>query len=695
MTLNIKKNWFKSNWHLIRIILAFILTLPLMIEHLLMFFEVDHSNWSSDFEWYSLFATIVVQFGFGYQYYVWTYEEIFKYKKIGMCTLISISTIISFIWSIALFILTRVGSTLDFNGDMHSDYSSFFEIGASIISFALLGEYITSNLQKTVNNDLHSLIKLQAEKAFIYNFKTKKTTEIESSEIKKGQYIEIKNNSKIPADGTIVNISSYVNESILTGEAKPVFKNINDMVFAGTINLGKTLIIKTTVDNKDSVLSSIINKVHEIQATKPEIQKIADKLSLWFTPLLILLAIIAFIINFFFGFQIQETLGISQWKDIPHFVLESDANYITINLLSSTFFSIAMIAIACPCALGIATPLAIMIGLGTASKNNVIFNTKQIFEKIKNLNAVAFDKTGTLTHGKLKVINSSDKKNKYSDIVYSLEKQSIHPLAESLLVFLEDNNAREVELSEYHEEIGFGIKASYNSKQYVISGIEKLINAGFKYDIKFTPTPGIVTLALAENNKIVAIYELKDELNLNAKAVVQYLHRNNFETYLITGDTQENAKFVSNEIGIKNIYSNVKPSEKGDIIDQIKSNGKMVAYVGDGINDLIALKKADLAISISKTNESAKDVSDINIVNGDIINIYKSLKITKLTRRGIIYNIIWAFGYNTITIPLAFLGIVPVILAPIVMAFSEITLILNTLFFRYKMSRQMKKITKY
>ncbi|MGL4952099.1 MAG: heavy metal translocating P-type ATPase [Mycoplasma sp.] len=694
-TIEKKVVWYK-NWDLIRLILAFVLTLPLVIEHLLMFFEVNHHAWSSQFEWYSLFATVIVQFGFGYQFYVWSFQEIFKYKKLGMCTLIALSTIISFVWSLWLFSYSRSGGMLDFNNDMHSDYMSFFEIGASIISFALMGEFITNNMQKTVKNDIQSLVKLQAQKAFLYDKKTKSSVEIDANTITKGQFIEIKNNSKISADGIIINASSYVNEVILTGEAKPVLKNVGDKVFAGTINLGNSIIIEATANNNETILSSIINKVEEIQSSKPKIQKFADKISVFFTPVLLVLAILAFIINFFFGYEIQNFLGTSNWSDIPHFVISGSENYITINLLSSIFFSIAMIAIACPCALGIATPLAVMIGLGIASKNHIIFNTKEIFEKIKNLNAVAFDKTGTLTHGKFSVINSTDTNNKYNDIIFSLEKQSIHPLANSLVTYLKEKDAKEISLIDYQEEVGFGLSARIENSIYTISGVNKLLNRGFTNRVEScNEEPGVVNLGLAKGNDIVAIISMKDELNANAKNVIEYLHKNNLETYLITGDNEMNAKYVANELGIKKYYSNVKPDGKGDIIDKIKKDGKLVAYVGDGINDLIALKKSDLAISISKTNESAKDVSDLNIVNGDIINIYKSLKITKLTRRAIIRNIFWAFGYNAITIPLAFLGIVPVILAPIVMGFSEITLILNTLYYKRKMNKQMQQLIKY
>ncbi|MGL4951285.1 MAG: heavy metal translocating P-type ATPase [Mycoplasma sp.] len=685
-----------KTFNLIRLIISFCLTLPLVVEHLLMFFEVNHGEWSSGFEWYSLFATVIVQFGFGYQFYIWSYEEIFKYKRLGMCTLISLSTLISFAWSLWLFIYSRTGGLLDFNNDGHADYMSFFEIGASIVSFALMGEFITTHLQKTVKNDIQSLIKLQSDKAWHYNPKTKTSKEVSATSIKINEFIEVKNNSKFPIDGIIVSDSTYTNESILTGEARPVLKNKGDNVFAGTINLGKSIIVKATVDNKNTVLSSIINKVQEIQESKPNIQKFADKISTYFTPVLLFMAISAFLINFFFGYEIQKFLTIDNWKDIPHFVPFKANNYLTINMLSASFFSISMIAIACPCALGIATPLAVMIGLGIASKNHIVFNTKQIFEKIKKLNAVAFDKTGTLTEGKLKVINSTDKNKKYIDIVYSLEKHSIHPLAESLVKFLEKQKANEIKIKEYKEEIGFGISGYYKKEKYTISGLQKLLENGFELDVENKVNKkGVITLALAKGNKIVSLYNMEDKLNPNAKQVIKYLHKNNFNTYLITGDSEENAQFIANKLGIKEYYSNVKPSGKGDIIDAIKQNGNMVAYVGDGINDLIALKKADLAISISKTNESAKDVSDLNIVNGDIINIYKALKITKLTRKGIIHNILWAFGYNAITIPLAFLGIVPVILAPIVMGFSEISLILNTLFYKFKMNRQMTKITKY
>lgn len=296
-----------------------------------------------------------------------------------------------------------------------------------------------------------------------------------------------------------------------------------------------------------------------------------------------------------------------------------------------------MIAIACPCALGLATPLAVVIGLGIASKNHIVYNTKEIFEKIKHLNAVAFDKTGTLTIGKLNVVATTDTKHLYADIVYSLESQSIHPLAHSLVNYLEPFKPTALKLTSFKEQIGFGLKASYQKHQYSISSLDKLLKQGYKTKLKMPKQDyEISNLALTKDKEIVAIYSLKDELNPNAKEVISYLRRNNITTYMITGDNERNAKIIADQLGIDHYFAQTKPEDKGNIIDQIKAQNKSVAYVGDGVNDLIALKKADLAISVSLTNESAKEVADLNIVNGDILNIYKAIKITKLTRRAII-----------------------------------------------------------
>lgn len=686
----------KKIFNLVRLILAFCLTIPLIIEHILMFFDLQQHEWKNIFEWYSLFATVIVQFGFGYQFYIYAYEEIFKYRKIGMSTLIVLSSTISFIWSLGLFSTLQSGNSLDFNNDMHSDYLSFFEVGASITTFALLGEYISDFLHKNVNNDIHALIKLQVDKALLYDEKTKETTEINASEIKIGDLLLVRNNNKIPVDGKLISKSSYVNETILTGEAKPVYKTKNNELFAGTINLGHNIIIKATVHNNETILSSIINKVNEIHDAKPDIQKIVDKIAKWFTPLVLILASVAFVINFFFGYNIQQFLQVNEWTVVPHFAEQNTDNYVIINILSSIFFSIAMIAIACPCALGLATPLAIAIGLGVASKNNIVFNSKEIFEKIKNINAIAFDKTGTLTIGKLQVVHSTDKKFKYKDIVYTLESQSIHPLADSLVNYLSRHDSSLLKFKNLKEEIGFGIQAVIDNHTYIISSRQKLLDKNYTSSVKqVAKKDEVIEIALAKDGDIVGIYQLKDKLNPNAKEVIRYLHKNNIETYMITGDNENNAIAIAKQTGIKKYFANVKPEQKGKIIEQIQSENKSVAYVGDGINDLIALKQANLAISISITNESAKDVSDLNIANGDIMSIYKAIKITKLTRRAIIYNIIWAFAYNSVTIPLAFFGIVPMIVAPIAMGFSDVSLILNTLFYRELMKRNVKKLIKY
>lgn len=209
-----------------------------------------------------------------------------------------------------IFIFAQLGNSLDFNGDGQSDYMSFFEVGGSVIAFALLGNFISDQLYKNVNNDIESLVKLQVDHALLYDLKTKKTKEINGTDIKAKDYLLVKNNTKIPADARLVNASTYVNEVILTGEAKPVLKKIGDTVYAGTINFGNNIVIQALIDNSQTVLTSIINKVTEIQESKPKIEKLADRISMWFTPIVLLLAVIAFIINFFFGFQIQNFLGV-------------------------------------------------------------------------------------------------------------------------------------------------------------------------------------------------------------------------------------------------------------------------------------------------------------------------------------------------------------------------------------------------
>lgn len=678
-----------------KLILAFALTLPLIITHFVMLGVSDHS-WMMGMEWYALFAATFVQFGLGYKFYKWGYEEVFIDKRLGMSTLIMMSTLISYCWSFGIFVYMVAGNSLDFNHDMKSDYMSFFEVGASVISFALLGNFISDQLYKNINYDIESVVRLQVDHAELYNLKTKTHTTVNASDIKIGNYLLVKNNQQIPVDGTLIDTSTYINETILTGEAKPVLKAAGAYVYAGTVNLGQNIVVQAQVDNNNTLLSSIINKVVEIQNAKPKIQKMVDKLTIWFTPLILLLAVSAFLINFFAGYDIQIWLGINNWAEIPHFVESGKEQYVFINILSASFFSIAMIAIACPCALGLATPLAIVIGIGIASKNNIVFNTKEIFEKIKHLNAIAFDKTGTLTIGKLTVIDSTDKSNQYRDLAYSLEIQSVHPLAESLVTYLKVKKAKTLKIKNFHEEIGFGLQGEYENHRYVISSLNKLLAQGYKLAEPMPKnTVDYTYLALAKEKQIVAVYTLKDSLNPNAHRVIEYLNKNHVETYMITGDSLEKAKLVADELGITKYFADVKPSQKGEIIEKLKAEGKVIAYVGDGVNDLIALKNADLAISVSLTNQSAKDIADLNIVNGDIINIYKAIKITKLTRKSIIWNLVWAFGYNIITIPLAFLGIVPVIVAPIVMGFSDVSLIVNTLVYKKIMQKAMNKLVKY
>ncbi|MEG2974446.1 MAG: cation-translocating P-type ATPase, partial [Malacoplasma sp.] len=670
-------------------IYSLLLSIPIMIiEMVSMFYSGLHLP--IGYKWYVFICAAVVIFYFGRSYYLWSFHEIFKLRRIGMATLITISTWLSFFYSTYILIDETI-QFVKFNNVMH--IMSFFEIGTTIIAIVNLGEFISMKIKNKSQKDIDQIFKLQVDKSFKFDYQTKTFIEIDTKNLKIGDLVQIKKGARIPIDGIVTQNSTEVDESLLTGEATPIVKQINDKVISSSINIGSPFILKvlTTFDN--SFIQKIINNVKTMEEQKIKSTRIVDIVSKWFTPIILLCGVLAFLLQMF----VPNILDISNGSGLFGNVELSGFDE---KWERGLYFFIATISISCPCAIGIAAPIAILVGVGKGAKNGILFSNAETFEKIKKINVIAFDKTGTLTEGKLKVSDFYGNVENLK-IISKIEKVSLHPLAKSLVKYCEENNIVETKEDFIIDEIvGVGLFA--NKDKYIICSLNFAINKKIKIHSSIKEdfdrilnmhgdSSLLKTIIVFVKKDIVEnIIIFQDNIRDDAKKIIAALQKKNIEICIISGDSASNVEHVANYLNIKKYFSNVDPSRKAAIIKEMQNENKKVAYVGDGINDLIALQQADLSFSMTHDNDAAKSIADINLMDLNIANIYKSIYLTKQTRCAIITNLLWAFGYNIVVVPLAILGFIPAIVGVYIMAISDITVNLNSLIFKTMKIKSIK-----
>jgi Cu+-exporting ATPase len=509
-----------------------------------------------------------------------------------------------------------------------SSHMLYFETCAMLLTIILIGKYIEKKAKKKTSSSLKSLMALQEKngKVLINNEIVEKSI----NDINIDDVLIISTGENIPLDGIVISGDAEVNEAMITGESMPVYKKVNDIVLAGTTIVSGNIHLKVNKTNENTYLSLLIKKVEDIQANKPRLQRLADKIASIFVPAVISISLIAFIVTF---------------------IINKD-------LATSINRAIAVLMVSCPCSLGLATPLSILVGSSRAINLQIIYNNTEIFEKASHINTICFDKTGTLSKGTFVVSEFESNVDNALDIIYTLESVSNHPIATSLVKFAKDNNAKLIKELKPKEIIGKGIECD----DYFMYKENQIVKLLYK-------------------NEVIATLTLKDEIKEEAKEVIKQLHKQNIEVYILTGDSKDIAISVANELNIKqeNVFYEIKPEDKLSIIENLKDAGKKVAFVGDGINDALALNKADLSISMGNGSDIAKSSSDITLTNSSLSSISSSIKLSKKVYINIIENFIWAFSYNIVAIPLAFIGILSPLIAGICMAFSNISVVLNAL----------------
>ncbi|MEM5811131.1 MAG: heavy metal translocating P-type ATPase [Candidatus Aenigmatarchaeota archaeon] len=601
-----------------------------------------------------------VQFIVGYRFYRGSFYAL-KSKSANMDTLIAIGTSAAYFYS---FFVVLFPNAL-------GDYV-YFEISAIIITFITLGKWLESLVKGRASEAIKKLIGLQPKNATV--IRNSKEIQVPIEDVVVGDIVVVKPGQKIPVDGIVIEGISSVDESMITGESIPVEKKKGDIVIGGTINKYGSLKFKATKVGKDTILNQIIKLVEEAQGSKAPIQRLADKVSGYFVQAVLLIGILAF----------------SIW----YFILGQ-------NFAFSLSIFIAVLIISCPCALGLATPTAIMVGIGKAAENGILIKSAEALENTNKLTTIVFDKTGTLTEGKPSVTDIIEigRLNRKEILKYAAisEKNSEHPLADAIINKTKEEKIKIPDAKFFKAIPGYGVIAKYNRYE-ILFGNRNLMR---KYKIKIgrleerienLENEGKTVMILAINKKIVGLIAVRDNLKKFSKEAVQKLQKMGKETIMITGDNKRTAIAIARELGINYVLAEVLPRDKEKEIRKLQENGKIVAMVGDGINDAPALARADIGIAIGAGTDVALETGQIVLIKNDLRDVVTAIDLSNYTIKKIKQNLFWAFFYNSICIPIAagllypFTGfLLNPIIAGIAMAFSSVSVTFNSLLMkRYK-----------
>ena len=583
------------------------------------------------------------------------------HKTPNMDTLVTIGVLASYIYSI-------YGTIQILKGQKDYVENLYYESAAIVIFFIKIGKFVENKNKDKTKEALKSLMSITPNNATI--IRDEKEVKLTIDEIQKGDIVICKPGEKIAVDGEIVDGETHINESFITGESVPVKRVVGSKVIAGSINYEGTIKYKAEKIGRESTVSEIVRLVAGTTATKAPIAKIADKISGYFVPVVLVIAVISFVLWF----------AIS--KDLAH----------AINIF------VSILVVACPCSLGLATPLAVVIASGNASKKGILVKTSEALENTHKVKTICFDKTGTLTKGILsvsKIYNYGGiEENELIKKVASIENKSEHPIARAIVNYAKEKNIELEEVKEFKAIAGFGVSAETNERDKYLIGNSKLMNNENieilnNEDEKTLVNEGNSILFVSKNGKLVALIGVKDVLKENVAEVIKELKAKHIEIVMLTGDNEKTAEIIAKQIGIDKVISNVTPKEKAEKIKELKKDG-LVMMCGDGINDSVSLVTSDIGVSISSGTDIAMDSAQVVIMNDDLEKINELREISEKTIRNIKQNLFWAFFYNVCMIPIACGILEPfgVEMNPMIAAFamtiSSLTVVLNALRLRTK-----------
>jgi len=622
-----------------------------------------------------LIATPILFIG-GKQFYVSTWRAL-KVRAANMDTLIALGTFTAWLFS------TLVTFTPALFGDVASDV--FFEAAVFIVFFILLGRLLEARAKAKTSDAVKALFELQAKEAVV--LRNGEEVKLPVSEVQKGDTIVVRPGEKIPVDGTISKGASTIDESMVTGESIPVEKKQGDSVIGATINKTSTFHFTAEHVGTDTMLSQIIKMVEEAQGTTAPIQKLADKVSGVFVPVVIAIAIFAAL----FWLYVAPGLGF----------ITGDTSVLQL----AVYIATTILIIACPCALGLATPTAVMVGTGKAASKGILIKDAEALEKAHSIHTIVFDKTGTLTNGMPEVtefipLTDASKKNILAQ-AYALEHLSEHPLSDAIATYAKNEKAEtSLPVDNFKALEGRGVSGEIGSMR-ILLGNKRLMDEEVELDSTLSKeanaliSQGKTTIYMAVDGKHVAVFALADTIKDSSKEAIATLHNLGIRTAMMTGDNRATAEAIGKELGIDTVIAEVLPADKADNIKKLQQEykGSIIAMVGDGINDAPALAQADIGIAMGTGTDVAIEAGDIVLVKGTLDKVIETIKISKMTLRVVKQNLFWAFGYNLIAIPIAAGLLYPafgLLLSPIIasaaMAFSSISVVSNSL--RLKVMKQ-------
>jgi P-type Cu+ transporter len=603
-----------------------------------------------------------VQFWAGLTFYQATIPAL-RHRTANMDTLVALGTTVAYLYSVFVTFFPQIVMGVGM------EIMAYFDVSTIVIALILLGRYFEAKAKAGTSEAIKKLIGLQAKTARIVL--DGKEVDAPISEVHVDALIRVRPGEKIPVDGVIVEGKSSINESMVTGESIPVDKKSGDTVIGATINKSGTFVMKATKVGSETMLSQIIKLVEEAQGSKAPIQRLADIISSYFVPVVIMLAIATFVMWYNFG-------------PSPSFL------YAMLN-------TVAVLVIACPCAMGLATPTAIMVGTGKGAEHGILIKDAESLETAHKVKIVVFDKTGTLTKGKpgvTNVLSTKDGDLKIYDILHfagSIEKGSEHSLAEAIVKKAEDEGYTLSKVEQFKAIAGHGVEGIVDGKKVVFGNMrlmeqEKVSLDEVLADIERLQNEGKTVMILAVEGKIEGLVAVADTIKETAQQGIKALHKVGIETVMMTGDNQKTAQAIGKQLGIKRILAEVLPDQKEAEVRKLQKEGKVVAMVGDGINDAPALAAADVGIAMGTGTDVAIEAADITLINKDLRSVASAITLSKKTMQTIKLNLFWAFGYNVVLIPVAMGVLYPMwgillspIFASVAMASSSISVVMNSL----------------
>lgn len=638
------------------LITGIIFSLPLFLLSMSRDFGlIPHSIGMQDwFNWILLALATPVQFIVGAQYYEGAYKSI-RNGSANMDVLVALGTSVAYFYS--LLIVFGL-----FNGHV------YLEIGAVIITLVRLGKFLESRAKGLTSEAIKKLLNLKPKTA--NQLVDGKEVEVPVDEINVGNILIVRPGEKIPVDGVVTDGATAVDESMLTGESLPVQKKIGDAVIGSTLNKMGMIKMEATRVGKETALAQIVKLVEEAQGSKAPIQKLADQVSAIFVPIVILIAAATFIFWYFIS---------------PNIPALGSEDYLTRALINM----VAVLVIACPCAMGMATPTAVMVGTGKGAENGILFRSADALERAGKISSVIMDKTGTITKGQPEVktiihLDSKMTEDEFLRIAASVERGSEHPLGEALIAEAGNRSIELIEPEKFTAVAGKGVRATIEGGEILVGSPRFMQESGISIslienDLKKIEENAETAILVATETNLLGAIGIADSIKGNSQIAIQELNKIGLHTIMLTGDNQRTAKVIGDQVGVNEVIAEVLPGDKAKVVKDLQTEGKVVAMVGDGVNDAPALAQADVGLAIGTGTDVAVASAPVTLMSGDLTGVVKTIKLSKKTLRTIKQNLFWAFIYNVILIPVAASGGLNPMLAGGAMAFSSVFVVTNSL----------------